>query len=493
MTRTGIARFDVRALMTMTTRRLANIGLLSSNRYAIVRRKVEVGLLVVELIGHRRSRVRVGDVVTTVVITAVAGPLVVRGDDIAVVLVLRLPDSTVVASELELVVLRLLDLNWLFGVVAHAVSTDVEELSNRHRDDGESRVDLRLSPASVIVATENGHLLLIFQSIGELRFANEYRRQENLVVGIDWLVVLRGKVVRPELKKLRAWKEKADGKDQSWVDCVATEKAYRVEVEKADESLKRAEAAVDEPCKSQEDNKMFAKNPNPDEYKVSIDFSVAGNKDSELKTNREKIDGLLSSVKTGAQQATARWTQAKNACDHAHAEVEKAQHDLHQAQEIWSNQRKRCMEMHESRQVSLCLFGVNLQRKCGKVAAFNQVIYEVNLENGGTHSHPDRLKEWEGTSVTKCMMQKVIQGYSIDSAALEACYQAVNFDLEVGTLDRKESQFVDLTSAPKFTCSEETITFTGEIWNVPAGEAPASSEYTKEPFHPEVNLKQDSP
>ena len=198
---TRIARFDVRALMTMTTRRLANIGLLSSNRHAIVRRKVEVGLLVVELIGHRRSRVRVGDVVTTVVITAVAGPLVVRGDDIAVVLVLRLPDSTVVASELELVVLRLLDLNWLFGVVAHAVSTDVEELSNRHRDDGESRVDLRLSPASVIVATENGHLLLIFQSIGELRFANEYRRQENLVVGIDWLVVLRGKVVRPELRR----------------------------------------------------------------------------------------------------------------------------------------------------------------------------------------------------------------------------------------------------------------------------------------------------
>lgn len=119
--------------------------------------KVEVGVLGVEDIGGRRSRVRVGDVVATVVITAVAGVLVFRGDDIAVVLVLRLVDSSVVAREMELFIARLLELNWLLFVVAHAVGTDVEEFPDGHRDDREFRVDLRHVVATTIVVTESGH------------------------------------------------------------------------------------------------------------------------------------------------------------------------------------------------------------------------------------------------------------------------------------------------------------------------------------------------
>jgi len=253
--------------------------------------------------------------------------------------------------------------------------------------------------------------------------------------------------------------------------------------------LKKAEAAVYAPCKLQEDRRMFTKTVNEDEHDLSVDFAEEGNADSELYKWEHDLNQLLYNVKTGAQQATAQWTEAKNACDKAKADVETARNALYAAQAAWREQRKKCSTGHESRQVALCLFGVHLQRKCGKVAAFHQLMYEVDRQNGGQHSHPDRVEEWRGVAVTKCMMSKVIHGYSIDSAALDACERAVDFNRDVGILERRESKVRELTSPPKFTCSEDYITFSGEIWNVPAGNAPASSDYTKEAFHPAVELK----
>lgn len=93
---------------------------------------------------------------------------------------------------------------------------------------------------------------------------------------------------------------------------------------------------------------------------------------------------------------------------------------------------------------------------------------------------------------TKCLLSKVVAGTELDATALGDCETAVNFDGDVGVLDEKEAEFAELTSSEKFTCNEATITFGGETWEVPQGDAPASSEYVSKPFTPEVSLAEES-
>ena len=90
--------------------------------------------------------------------------------------------------------------------------------------------------------------------------------------------------------------------------------------------------------------------------------------------------------------------------------------------------------------------------------------------------------------MTKCMLEKVISGSDIDNGVLDTCEGAVNYDASVGALDKKADEYARLTAADKFTCSESYISFIGQNWNVPEGEAPASSEYTTADFQPAVNL-----
>merc|ERR1711972_559211 len=139
-----------------------------------------------------------------------------------------------------------------------------------------------------------------------------------------------------------------------------------------------------------------------------------------------------------------------------------------------------------------CIFGATLQRKCSKAAAYSTLVKEVETVNGGEHSHPDRIKEWEGVAVTKWMISKVIGGAEIDSTTLEACESSVSYNRDVGVLDKQGERFAALTSPKMFTCEETTITFGGETWDVPQGDMPASSEYISKADHPAVSLAEDT-
>merc|ERR1719162_1694350 len=76
---------------------------------------------------------------------------------------------------------------------------------------------------------------------------------------------------------------------------------------------------------------------------------------------------------------------------------------------------------------------------------------------------------------------------------MAACDSAVDYQGSVGTFDRMQAQFATHTTEAQFTCNEQTITFYGEVYNVPAGEAPASTQYTTEAFHPQVSLPVATP
>ena len=283
-------------------------------------------------------------------------------------------------------------------------------------------------------------------------------------------------------------KKTADSKDGAWFDCVSEEKAKRVAIEEAEEALKRAQEAQIAPCQLQEDRKMYGKDPNAEEYKFGCDISEHGNCDPQMKDWEAEIDSLLSGVKSGAVEATGLWTEAKHACDAAKAEVVAREEALAAAISAWQKQRAHCMTEHESRQIAMCVFGTDLQRKCEKAKAYSNLMAEVDKVGGGEYSHPDRVTEWKGIAVTKCMISKVVAGEEINSATLDVCEQSINFDADVGILDRKQAAFADHTSPAKFTCKESSITFGGQTWTVPDGDAPASSEYVVKPFHPAVGL-----
>merc|ERR1719384_1142609 len=88
------------------------------------------------------------------------------------------------------------------------------------------------------------------------------------------------------------------------------------------------------------------------------------------------------------------------------------------------------------------------------------------------------------------MLNQIIAGAEID---LASCRAAINFATDVGVLDRKETEFAQETTPENFTCAENTITFSGEIWEIPQGADPRSSDYVLNPYHPAVNTAHGPP
>jgi len=287
-------------------------------------------------------------------------------------------------------------------------------------------------------------------------------------------------------------KSEADANDKDWSDCVRAEKAARVAVEEAEAALANSRSNINEPCQLQDDRAPYEWTPNPEKLKFVCDISQSGNCDQQLKNYESQIGNMMAGLRSDVDAKVAAYTEAKQACDAAKADAVEKQDSRDAVVTAWEGKRTECEEKHEPRQVAICMFGAALQAKCEGVEAYRTLMAHIDQVKGGEYSHPDRVAEWKTTAMTKCLLSKVVDGAEVNEATLGACEQSVNFDQDVGVLDRKSQLFAELTSPDKFTCAEQTITFTGETWNVPEGDDPASSEYTKEPFHPEVSLAVDS-
>jgi len=277
--------------------------------------------------------------------------------------------------------------------------------------------------------------------------------------------------------------------DKTWLDCVDDEKSKRVAVENAVIDRDAANAATVAPCQQQEDSKLFTSDPmaaNPLDF--ACDFSAPDDCTVKQTAYNAMIDGIVTKLNTDLEKATEAWKAAKHSCDAAVSHADLKEQARVDAVSAWEDQRRACQTQHEKRQLGLCNFGEALQNKCEKVNMYHSLIAEVDAVNGGAHSEPDRAAEWKTTQVTKCMLQKVIEGVDLDASALDFCETTVSYAGSVGVFDRKQNDFATQTSETNFSCHEQTITFNGVIRHVPEGEAPASSAYTSEPFHPQVSL-----
>ena len=98
--------------------------------------EVDEGVLVVHGIGLGRSRVREGDVMTTVVISLEGGVLGLLGHLVALLKIERLPDWGVLVVDLKRNVLGLSEDDLLGVLTARARSADTEEVLDLRLDDG---------------------------------------------------------------------------------------------------------------------------------------------------------------------------------------------------------------------------------------------------------------------------------------------------------------------------------------------------------------------
>jgi len=278
----------------------------------------------------------------------------------------------------------------------------------------------------------------------------------------------------------------ADAADNTWYNCVRAERGAKVAIEEAEKELAQSRSDTNEPCQVKEDRSPYSWKSNPNSLKFYCDIAQYGNCDEQIQNYRYQIQNMAAGLRSDVAYKKQSFNEAKKRCDAAKAVVIEKQ-DAHSSSiAAWHSKKRECLQKHEPRQVAMCVFGATLQAKCEKVEAYKTLMSQIDQVKGGEYSHPDRVAEWRTTALTKCLLSKVVDGSDVDGYTLEACEKSVNFAEQVGELDRHSAAFAKLTSDAMFSCTEKTIKFKGEAWDVPRSESPDSSEYVVKPFEPEV-------
>jgi len=287
-----------------------------------------------------------------------------------------------------------------------------------------------------------------------------------------------------------AQKTVANQADDAWFACVEGEKASRTSVEDAEAALAQAKVEVEEPCRQQEERRSFSAEPTLPVFD-ECDLSLQGNCDAQVENFDSQVNSNLESLKHDLAAAETSYTEAKGRCDVANENVVTKESALDAANAAFSSQKDLCSQKHETRSLNMCMFGSDLQAKCEKVTAYEGLLADIDA-TGNEFSYPDRIGEWTTTETTICVLKKIIGGGPLGAEVMDECEKAVDYDHDVGIIDRQTSRFEELTTVEMFTCSESNISFFGETW-VGFTDATASTDYVKEPYHPEVNLAVGSP
>jgi len=287
-----------------------------------------------------------------------------------------------------------------------------------------------------------------------------------------------------------AQKTLANQADDDWFACVGDEKASRISVEAAEAALAQAKVEVEEPCRQQQERRSFSAEPTFPVFE-ECDLSLQGSCDAQVENFDSRVNSILESLKQDLAADQTSYTEAKERCDAANENVVTKESALEAANEALSSQKDLCSKRHETRSLNMCAFGSDLQGKCEKVTAYEGLLADIDAA-GNELSHSDRTGEWTTTETTVCVLNKIIAGGPLGAEVVDECERAVDYDRDVGIIDRQASRFEELTTVEMFTCSESNISFRGETW-VGFADATASADYVKEPYQPEVNLAVGSP
>jgi len=286
-------------------------------------------------------------------------------------------------------------------------------------------------------------------------------------------------------------KTTAISKDKTWLECVDDEQKKRRAAEDADKSATDSRSNQNEACQLQQDNKGFAFDATGN-YKLDFacDHSIAGNCAAALKTYQETVlQKMFNDAETALQAGEAKYASHKASCDARAKEAVQAQSSLDSADAAWSSKRAQCAKLFPERESSMCAFGAQAQAKCSAEAEFAKLVAATQQVKGDADSEVDRENEWMASRSTQCMiakaMEKGLDG-AVAGADLDACAGQVNFAQDVGKLNTRQAEFSKLSGAN--ACVSADIKFSeGFTWNVPPGAKPASKQYTRARFEPQLD------
>lgn len=277
-----------------------------------------------------------------------------------------------------------------------------------------------------------------------------------------------------------AQKSAAIKSDTAWFSCVASERELLVAVETADAAATESRSNQDAPCQTQVDLSKFS--THREIAGSSCDFSAEGSCESAMDQLEDAVSKAESSITSELAGAQASYDQATNQCNAAKADALSKQSAHSDSITAYEAKKEACVRKHEQRQLSLCLFGSTLQQKCAENADYNDVLGKINSA-GNPFSHSDRVAEWTTSTLTMCMLRKVLDGDTLDAATLTVCTSDVNYARDVGELSKPD----DFPA-----CTAEKIKFgNGQAWEIPEGDLPSSSDYNRIEFAPLFAIEED--
>merc|ERR1719384_1358232 len=282
-------------------------------------------------------------------------------------------------------------------------------------------------------------------------------------------------------------KSAADTADKSWFECAAEEQSKRQTIEAASKSLASSRSNENEACQLQQDNKDFAFDASGKyNFEVACDFAVGDCASKMEAFVAETLKKIEADAKARLNAEQAKYTKLKASCDARTEERVAAQSALDAADSAWSSQRATCVKLSAQRKSAMCTFGSKVQGKCAAETQFSELVGATQKSDGTELSEIDRASEWKVSQTAKCLVSKAILNglqTAVSAADTETCVSIIP---TLSKLNLHNDEFLTLAASNKCTPLEISF-FNGQAWNVPAGEAPASSEYTRGAFTPELD------
>lgn len=283
-----------------------------------------------------------------------------------------------------------------------------------------------------------------------------------------------------------AAKSSSDADNKDWSECIADETRKLMEYEMALSKLPALKERMDEICEQQED--MIEIEPTLAPF--SCDFSNGQACASEIEAFGQRLDSMVASITDRMGEGVKEYVSAKDACRAAKIDYDTRVASVAKLRQEWSARRKSCKSKRATRDTQICTFGSLLQEKCTAVSHYRNLISQVDSKDAGSEfSHLDRVAEWKVTQMVKCLVKKFVGGADMVESDLTRCEAAVNFDKDVGVLDKKEELMAQLSATLSCNSDSETVSFEGGTWEIPPpqnGKVPSSKDYK---FNPEFKVQ----
>jgi len=282
-----------------------------------------------------------------------------------------------------------------------------------------------------------------------------------------------------------AAKAAADLGNKYWAACIEAEKKKIVEHEQEAGKLPGLKTTMEAACQKQASLALFESKPQATTF--NCDFSNGKVCASELQAYKQSLDAIVGGVQKGAGEAVSKYVEAKAQCQAATQAYNSQVAHVAEVHRQWASQRKLCHGKRVTRDTQICTFGTFLQEKCVALSNYKNIIASIDGQ-GSEFSHPDRVAEWRVSQLVKCLVGKFASGADIVDADLASCEKAVDFDGDVGVLDKMAEQIARYSKTFGCDADSEVISFVGGNWEVPqsGGNVPPSQEYK---FNPEFKLQ----